>query len=1182
MNDVSLRHHTYSKNRPQYAALENFLKNPGFYTPNKCPYTNYNNQMNGQSYYIPPEWGNIAPIHIEDMERGALVRPPLDELFYLLEDCRRAGLTLHFAERQYFHVPPEDVDRAEASVHMRSFAEHLNANMEEDQEDEDLNKHDIPAHITPPHYAKTGTPEIKYRYPANVPGDELARAEYYDHSCIELDFDIYQAEQERVLDKPQYAAFVQGAAGLLCRTLDFSGTGAIDEPARTTTFWVAVLRKPKVANCSHPIYGECFKDSIHMRFFVRVSKEYKRYFVKRLNDEGKVHQMLGTHKVLCPVDKILDVGSVANPAMVLGSMKRSGSVAHEFYCLYAITVDAYGYCTVAESNEFNTVRTPIPLKPGQHASSQKYNTVHPRWNLCYETSMLYEARTGLIKKMILHPKAEIATEIVTTVERLGNSEIETYELDENTRCVCDLSIRNYEAASLRDILDILSIRRVQDYNEWFKVISILARANPEYKSLAIYFSMRSPAQWSSGGRAKLEQIWNQAQESSYDTRSTPLTTNSLYAWAMIDDPVRYTAVQNTNAYIVAREMVMTNTGRLNHNQLAHILKLMFGKKFVCAIDPTEGRSGSRVWYEFVFRGDQTNGINDGSLFKWRIEYNNPDTLDLYICDKLPAFIGKLITWVEEKRTSMADENASEAQQKYHDRTKKNLEKLAQELGNTTLINNIIKRAAVVFRVRGFVESLDKHTESIGVGNGVLLLHPRTELLECYHEYRISRTTCVNYRPYDPKRPTPKQKELLTAYQQCVIKPDGTFDEESFIFIMCYLSTSLDGRKKLPLLFILLGQGAQGKSAILEQHIHTLRYVTQGGYGAALDVDFFTKENGARGGPDSELMLLQHARFAVTSESEPGTKLKMALIKRITSDVIGASEKHKRQEMFHANCNFIFCSNNDPDITGRDYGTWRRIKVYNFKKTFYPRGSKEYQASNPCHGIANPKFQAECPKDPEYQEAYLGILVYYYGIYRDVYGCDLNSIPHTRIKAETRAYQDAQDLYSKFLSLYMVQSKIPQTEEEKKTMPPFQTLDEVVQLYQKWYVHEKNTLKPIKTEVIKEFKKTELNKYMKDIGHERYEVRGRRVLAMDEARPEEVEAEAEAIEPDAAEALSALNDALVADADVEDDFKMVPRDDEPDDEPDDAGDNIYDDSDDEPDEVVTKRASAMARKDNIKN
>jgi phage/plasmid-associated DNA primase len=262
---------------------------------------------------------------------------------------------------------------------------------------------------------------------------------------------------------------------------------------------------------------------------------------------------------------------------------------------------------------------------------------------------------------------------------------------------------------------------------------------------------------------------------------------------------------------------------------------------------------------------------------------------------------------------------------------------------------------------------------------------------------------VDYIPYDPLNPY--VKELETEIRRLFAD-----EEDAYIKTMCYLASSLDGRKRRPLFYIWLGEGQNGKSFLLEMHISTLREVMKGGYGAKINMDFFTQDRKNKGGPDSEKMMLKFARYAYCSESERGDTLKMAKIKEFTSETLSGNDKHKTQDMFRADCHFTAATNNDPKIIGNDHGTWRRIWAYRFKMMFVgnPNPNNKYEYKE------NFKFSEIVTKDPNYKRAYLSILVKFYELYRDKYNCDLTLINSPSMDRDTIEYRCEQDTITRFI------------------------------------------------------------------------------------------------------------------------------------------------------------------------
>jgi phage/plasmid-associated DNA primase len=808
---------------------------------------------------------------------------------------------------------------------------------------------------------------------------------------------------------------------------------------------------------------------------VKVNKDIKRYVIKQIHERGILQHIFNGIQIINPMEKVLDPNSASFPAMLLGSMKRGGKIPHEFYRLYQVQIRAGISPLIQVKNDFDGTPGGPPVKvPDPRDRRRKIEKVPPakyKYNLVYETSLIYEDPNGLIKKRAFDAKKEIADQIRANAERTRDDLIPKNELEEVRNHVQDLIVRNYEAKYLQKILDIISPARVASYDDWKAIIVMLAKANPDYKPLAIWFSHRCPQSWVKNGLQTLEGLWQWAvtlrgDEPGEDGKPRR-TINTLYAWAKEDNPEKYNEIQDCNAFIKIKNIAMESCGLLHETHIAEVLKTMFGKKFVCdeSVHST-ARSRERHWYEFVFPDDEV-GRTKGSLYKWRRE-KYPDNLDKYVSKKLPLYIKKIGEWVDNK---IQQGSGEEEVQRFYETMKKNLRMTSHSLGKKNMITNIVSRCEIEFRDRGFEETLDTDPNVIGVGNGVLRVYPKTELIQRYHEIPISRSMEVDYEPYNPDNPYVQvlERELRRLFAG---------EEDAFTYTMCYLGSSLDGRKKNPLFFIWLGEGSNGKSFLLELHINTLHKVVKGGYGAKLNVAFFTQERKGAGGPDSEKMMLKYSRFAYCSESNEGEVLIMSKIKEFTSETLSGNEKHQTQDMFEANCHYVFCSNNDPRVTGRDYGTWRRLLVYRFKMMFIdnpnPKNKYEYKR--------DPKFINIVTKDPNYKKAYLSILMRYYEMYRDKYNCDLNNIPKPTIDKETRTFQNEQDTISRFISEQIVHlgKEVPDTADggKMKKVRDINLVD-VANRFIAWHVAKIDDRRPIRSEVLKALRSTSLKNFIID-------------------------------------------------------------------------------------------------------
>lgn len=984
-------------------SLENFLDCAIFKTPVKCPYTNIIDQSKGRTFKIP-----INPAVRENEMALDWDRGYIKDFMEHLEKIRCSRILMHFSETQTF---------------------------------------------------------------------ELESGEKIVKSGIDLDFDIYQTTPDRKMNESEFFSLLSDIVKVMVPTFDLNTlpTDMLEdvntENKKSLVFHACVLRKPAIVETYHNKYGKTFKESFRIRFpGIKISKEHKKYIIHLIIESNFYHSMLSDLNVVPEsLENSLDMGSISHPLMFLGSAKKGGNVAHEFFGLYVIKykllfktpiINKLKDFDLIENLSNVIVKVPDPTdkrRTIKHLSPLKYN-----YNLVYELSINYECPKGLIKKREFNINPELDTIVKNYSERTAVPIIKN-EFEEVKNNVTDLVVRNYEAAYLQKILDILSPKRVSNYDDWRWIIYILAWENPDYKPLAIWFSYRFPASWNQGGLSQLEQNWNWAlSHKSEDTDRRTVAT--LYEWARQDNESKYQEIQDKNTHQKIIQMITESCGKLNETHIAEILHTMFSKKFIVDDNPFSISKTDRRWYEFIFPNDNL-GLCKGSIYKWRREKGSPDSLITFIAKKLKYTFDKVLEWMKSKSEN---KDETEEAQKYFEIMIRNTKDIINKLGEVAFINKIITRCEVEFRIRGFEEKLDTNPDIIGVGNGVLKVYPKYDLIQRYHEIPITRSTNVDFELYDSENEYIKHLETE-------IKRLFANEEDAFIKTMCYLASSLDGRKKRPLFFIWLGEGQNGKSFLLELHINTLREVVKGGYGAKLNVSFFTHDR-TSGGPDSEKMMLKYARFAYCSESEPGEFLHMSKIKEFTSETISGNEKHQIQDMFEANCHYAFCSNNDPRITGRDHGTWRRILVYIFKMKFVSNPDP----NNPYEYKEDIKFSELFTKDENYKKAYLSILYHYYEIYRDKYKSDLNNIYSKAIEKDTKNYQNSQDTVSRFINEQIIHigPYYNQFDENNQKIKVKEIpLTDLIEKYIIWYRYTVDNFIPIKRELERGFKSSSLKKYI---------------------------------------------------------------------------------------------------------
>ncbi|MDA9159863.1 phage/plasmid primase, P4 family [Rhodobacteraceae bacterium] len=175
--------------------------------------------------------------------------------------------------------------------------------------------------------------------------------------------------------------------------------------------------------------------------------------------------------------------------------------------------------------------------------------------------------------------------------------------------------------------------------------------------------------------------------------------------------------------------------------------------------------------------------------------------------------------------------------------------------------------------------------------------------------------------YDPEADCPVFKEFINTIFQG--------DEDIVSFLQKMVGYSVTGRGDEQCLFILNGDGANGKSTLMNIIGKLL-----GGY--ARTAASHTLMANTRSGVGDDLMHLVGSRFINVSETDQGQALAEAKIKRITGgDSITARALYGTYGTFTLDGKIWLATNNLPRIQGRDHGIFRRLRVIPFNKQFAP-------------------------------------------------------------------------------------------------------------------------------------------------------------------------------------------------------------------------------------------------------
>lgn len=155
------------------------------------------------------------------------------------------------------------------------------------------------------------------------------------------------------------------------------------------------------------------------------------------------------------------------------------------------------------------------------------------------------------------------------------------------------------------------------------------------------------------------------------------------------------------------------------------------------------------------------------------------------------------------------------------------------------------------------------------------------------------------------------------------------------YVLDVLSCIIDGSIAQERFYIFTGQGSNGKSRLLD-----LVQKTIGDYYCILPIALLTQKRAASNSAQSELERTKGRRFAVMQEPSEQDKINIGFMKELSgNDRIMTRGLYKEPTEFKPQFKMILTCNELPEVPSDDGGTWRRIRVVEFKSKFCENPTK---------------------------------------------------------------------------------------------------------------------------------------------------------------------------------------------------------------------------------------------------
>lgn len=318
------------------------------------------------------------------------------------------------------------------------------------------------------------------------------------------------------------------------------------------------------------------------------------------------------------------------------------------------------------------------------------------------------------------------------------------------------------------------------------------------------------------------------------------------------------------------------------------------------------------WYEF-------NGV------RWRKSH----LMNILISEELPKYYRS----IKISDTSLQTKNLQDflVNTDKMDANMRNqmVDNIITKLENVSFKSNIISQVIYLFKTYDseFYTNLDSTCNLVGFKNGVYDFKQSCFRDGVQSDY-ITFSTGYDYVDYDET--CPHTQDIYTFLGQII--PNKRVLE----YTLKVLGKSLIGMPD-ERFYIWTGlSGANGKSTLVNFLENTL-----GDYITGVDVSLLTNKRGSSSNASPDVVRLRGKRIFTFQEPEHDDKLRTGILKQYTGgDTIVARELFKAPVSFKLQGTMIMCCNDLPTVTSIDGGTWRRIRVVEFKSRFCENPTKE--------------------------------------------------------------------------------------------------------------------------------------------------------------------------------------------------------------------------------------------------
>ena len=458
---------------------------------------------------------------------------------------------------------------------------------------------------------------------------------------------------------------------------------------------------------------------------------------------------------------------------------------------------------------------------------------------------------------------------------------------------------NYEYKETHLFTMCLSKEMSDSYDKWIRVGWALRNTSEKLFLTWIKFSSFSE-KFDYSLISEFFELW-----CSFNTKNHEgLTRRSIMYWAKNCDLKQYEKVREETIDFYVEKTIKEGT----EFDIAEVLYNMYKDKFICI------SIKHNVWYEFINH-------------RWS-ESDSGNSLRLVISTQLyDIYMRKSEeTWEYMHKLDPTSEKWTSTQKRLSKITS-----LCPRLKATNFKNNIMREARELFYDKNsiFMSTLDSKNHLLCFNNGLIDFQEK-----CFRKGQpddnVSLCTEIDYIKLNQT----KHKKMINDINDFMEKLFPEIQLRNYMWD--HLASCLVGGNRDQTFNIYNGCGSNGKSKLVELMSNAF-----GQYKATVPIQLITKDRIGVGNTSSEVAQLVGKRYAVMQEPTKGDKINEGIMKEITGgDPIQARALYKENITFVPQFKLVVCTNNLFNVNSNDDGTWRRIRICDFKSKFCANPDKK--------------------------------------------------------------------------------------------------------------------------------------------------------------------------------------------------------------------------------------------------